>query len=175
MEDPDLAHKETTHSSRVRAGIARAKARGQRWGRPSVTGKKGNPDLAVEVLQLRAQDLSWSETAKRLEVSESTARRLLSSLRGDCESQNGYIVRKTISKTHVSDTCQKDHHDKGIHCTIDRKPLIVDDSETLEITEAIAERRGEFIRAALQLVLENEHLMKQVLRRIGTSQNVQKH
>ncbi|TET91142.1 MAG: recombinase family protein [Methanomassiliicoccales archaeon] len=95
MEDPDLAPEETTHSSRVKAGITRAKARGRRWGRPTVTEKKMDPDLAVKVFEMRAQGLPWSEVAIRLDVSESTARRLLSTFEGDCEGRDTYSVKKT--------------------------------------------------------------------------------
>lgn len=175
MEDPDLDPEETTHSNRVKKGIARARARGKRWGRPTVAEKKGDPDLAVKALELRAQGLPWSEVAMRLDISESTARRLLSTSQGDYESRDSYSVKKSVSKRLVFDTCQEDNGNKEIHCTIPTKSPIADNLETFEITEAITEARGEFIKTALQLVLENEQLTRQVLERIRTPQNVQKH
>lgn len=81
----------------------------------------------------------------------------------------------TVPKRHVCDTCQKDHSDEEIHCTIPNEPPFASDLERSEITEAMADVRGEFIRASVQLVLENEHLTGQVLERIRAAHNVQKH
>lgn len=110
-----------------------------------------------------------------MDISESTARRLLSTSQGDYESQDGYSVKKSVSRRLVFDTCQKDYDNKEIHCTIPDRSPSTDNLETSEIAEAITEARGEFIKAALQLVLENEQLTRQVLERIKTPQNVQKH
>jgi DNA invertase Pin-like site-specific DNA recombinase len=54
---------------RVVSGLAAAKARGQRLGRPTVT--VNVPQIAL----LREEGLSWSAIGKRLGIGESTARR----------------------------------------------------------------------------------------------------
>jgi len=55
---------------RVKAGLAAARARGQRLGRPRIM--VGSSRVA----ELRAQGLPWREIAHRLKVSPTTARRL---------------------------------------------------------------------------------------------------
>lgn len=57
---------------RVKAGLARAKARGIRLGRPRV------PVVAAELLALRDQGLSVGAMARQLRCSRSTVRRYLS-------------------------------------------------------------------------------------------------
>jgi DNA invertase Pin-like site-specific DNA recombinase len=56
---------------RVKAGLARAKARGIRLGRPRV------PVVAAELAALREQGLSVGAMARRLRCSRSTVRRYL--------------------------------------------------------------------------------------------------
>jgi DNA invertase Pin-like site-specific DNA recombinase len=56
---------------RVKAGLARAKARGIRLGRPRV------PMVAEELVALREQGLSVGAMARRLRCSRSTVRRYL--------------------------------------------------------------------------------------------------
>lgn len=55
---------------RVRAGIDNARAKGTKFGRPSVVAS------ATVVASLRAQGLSWRKIGAQLEISEATARRL---------------------------------------------------------------------------------------------------
>lgn len=174
MEDPDLAHQETAHSRRVKAGIARARARGQKWGRPTVA-EKMDSDLTVKVFEMRAQGLPWSEVASQLDISESTARRLLRKFQGDCESRDRHNVKNTVPERNVTDTCQKDYSDDEMDPRNFDKSINASDSERPETIEAITYDQGEFVKAALQLVLESEHLTKQVLQRIRARQDVQKH
>jgi DNA invertase Pin-like site-specific DNA recombinase len=54
---------------RVVSGLAAAKARGQRLGRPTV------PVNMSQIIRLRSEGLSWAAIGKRLNIGESTARR----------------------------------------------------------------------------------------------------
>jgi DNA invertase Pin-like site-specific DNA recombinase len=57
---------------RVRAGIAQARKEGRPHGRPRTASRK-----ADEVVRLKAERLSHSEIARRLEISRSSVRRIL--------------------------------------------------------------------------------------------------
>ena len=59
---------------RVRSGIAAAKARGKRLGRPKATVD------ASKIAALRAQGLSWAAVSKRTGLSKGTAQRAFYSL-----------------------------------------------------------------------------------------------
>jgi DNA invertase Pin-like site-specific DNA recombinase len=55
---------------RVVSGLAAAKARGQRLGRPTITVN------VAQIARLREEGLSWAAIGKKLSIGESTARRL---------------------------------------------------------------------------------------------------
>lgn len=175
MEDLGLSPDYPTHSRRVKAGIARAKAEGRRWGRPSTAEKRMDPDLSVKVSNMRARGIPWSEVADCLQISESTARRLLQRFQRDCEGRYKYNVKNTLPQRDVSDTCQKNHSDEETSPGDSRRSATAIDSERSEIVKAMTYEQGEFIKAALQLILESQKLTKQVLERIGVQRNVQKH
>ncbi len=67
---------------RVSAGIQRRKSEAERRGQPWIWGRglssplRKDPQLPAKALQLREAGRSWSQTAKTLGVSRTTARRL---------------------------------------------------------------------------------------------------
>ena len=60
---------------RVKAGIKRFRARGQRWGRRSI--QETDPELCGKMFQLRQQGLGMGKIAKQLGLSSRTVWRLL--------------------------------------------------------------------------------------------------
>ena len=60
-------------SERVRAGLAEARLKGQRLGRPTTAARK-----AAEVRKLFRQGISKSEIARRLAIGRTSVRRILS-------------------------------------------------------------------------------------------------
>ena len=67
-----------TRSLRIKEGIAKAKLKRGKWGRPSITETKGDPQIALKAAEMRSQGLSWSEIASNLEIGRTTVRRLVS-------------------------------------------------------------------------------------------------
>jgi DNA invertase Pin-like site-specific DNA recombinase len=63
-------------SERVRAGLAEARLKGQRLGRPATAARR-----AAEVRKLFRQGISKSEIARRLEIGRTSVRRILAELR----------------------------------------------------------------------------------------------
>lgn len=69
-------------SERVSAGIARKRAEAQRrgelfyWGRARTSALRKDPELPAKATQMRKEGRSWSETARAMRVSRTTARRL---------------------------------------------------------------------------------------------------
>ena len=60
---------------RVKAGIKRVRATGQRWGRRAI--EETDPALCARILELRQQDLGMAAIAKRVGVSSRTVWRFL--------------------------------------------------------------------------------------------------
>jgi DNA invertase Pin-like site-specific DNA recombinase len=83
------------HGQRVKAGIARERAKrakdGQdnRWGRRPIAEARGTPDIDDRALNLRSRGASWSRIAQKLGVGRTTARRLCQKARAKEEDVSG--------------------------------------------------------------------------------------
>jgi hypothetical protein len=92
-------------SKKIKLGIERAKAIRGKWGRPGVAELKGDPHLAAKASELRTQGLSWSQIASRLDISRSSARRLVNLYQKDAAGQIDNHLDSTVPNRGVSDTC----------------------------------------------------------------------
>ena len=61
----------------IKEGIAKARSRREKWGRPSVIETRGDPKIGFKASEMRSQGLSWSEIASNLKIGKTTARRLV--------------------------------------------------------------------------------------------------
>lgn len=166
MGNTDLAPGENNHSDRVKDGIARARALGKKWGRPTIAERRGDPGLSKKVSRMRSQGKPWTRISAELNISTSTAKRLAGAFQNNSFNQDNIKINNSISKEHLIDTGQKDNDKDDIRCRDTNKYPLRTNLKTSEFTEAAKELRGEFIRVAIQLVIENEHLTMQVLKRI---------
>lgn len=168
MPQSDSNIDDKNHSTKVKTGIRRARAlRGNKWGRPSIAAVKGDSNLAAKASELRDLGLSWSQIASKLGVGRSTARRLANLFQKEVNNQNLCCAQNIVPERRVSGTYQKDNRGT-ISNQLTSEPAL----ETAGDIEHVAERRMEFVGAALQFVLENEHLLTQVLKKIGAQPTV---
>jgi hypothetical protein len=67
----------SSRSFLIKEGIAKARSRREKWGRPSIIETKGDPEIGFKASEMRSQGLSWSEIASNLKIGKTTSRRLV--------------------------------------------------------------------------------------------------
>lgn len=84
-----------TRSLRIKKGIANAKLKRGKWGRPSIIETKDDPNLAYKASEMRSKGFSWSEIASCLKIGRTTARRLVNLCQKDedCQKEVRFLNR----------------------------------------------------------------------------------
>ncbi len=108
-------------------------------------------------------------------MSTSTDKRLASAFQKNCYDRHHDKSINSCSERHLSDTGQKDRENQDVNNPNIEKHLTSTNYKTMGITEATKIEKAEFVKAAIELVLENAQLTRKVLESIKAQQNVQKH
>jgi len=109
-QNEDIMH-DKNRSGKIKDGIARAKARGIKLGRPTIAEVKGDPYIASKAAIMRSRGLSWSQIALRLNISRSSARRLVGMCKKEDNNWTMDIDNPSMPKCDVSDTREIERHD----------------------------------------------------------------
>ncbi len=101
MTEEDDEKVNDVHSMKIKNGIKRARALGQKWGRPSIMDLKNDPDIAIKAKKFRSQGHSYSEIASELNISRSSARRLVQKGQEVNNFSTSLEGKPTVPKTNV--------------------------------------------------------------------------